>query len=100
MVRTQIQLPDELYAKVKRLAQVKEWSLAETLRRAAEELLDHYPQAGLGFGGEDWSLPEPMDLGTCPLTHAQIKELAQMTGAEETILRARRKRSVRAPAKR
>ncbi|MFM7035613.1 MAG: ribbon-helix-helix protein, CopG family [Planctomycetia bacterium] len=39
MIKTQIQIPDDLYRRVKRLAESQEWSLAETLRRAAELLL-------------------------------------------------------------
>jgi hypothetical protein len=39
MIKTQIQFPDDLYRRVKRLAESQEWSLAETLRRAAELLL-------------------------------------------------------------
>jgi hypothetical protein len=43
MVKTQIQLSDELYARVKKLAERKEWSLAEAFRRGAELLLQQYP---------------------------------------------------------
>ncbi|MFM7289973.1 MAG: hypothetical protein ACKO6B_01930 [Planctomycetia bacterium] len=39
MIKTQIQIPEELYQRVKRLAEAQEWSLAETLRRAAELFL-------------------------------------------------------------
>ena len=44
MVRTQIQLPDELYEDLETLAKDKEWSLAEAIRRAAEHLLRSYPK--------------------------------------------------------
>ena len=43
MTKTQIQLPDALYRDLKRLAAAREWSLAETLRRAAEQFLARYP---------------------------------------------------------
>ena len=43
MIKTQIQLPDELYHALKRVAARQEWSLAETLRRGAEQLLQQYP---------------------------------------------------------
>ena len=43
MVKTQIQIPDELYRRVKRLAEAQEWTLAETLRRGAELLLASRP---------------------------------------------------------
>ena len=43
MIRTQIQLPDELYARAKRLAEAREMSLAELARRGIESLLSQYP---------------------------------------------------------
>ena len=55
MIRTQIQLPDDLYRELKRLSEVKEWSLAETLRRAAELFLNTHP-AGVVAPAE-WKLP-------------------------------------------
>ena len=47
MVKTQIQIPDGLYKRLKRLADEQEWSFAETLRRGAELLLATRPVAGL-----------------------------------------------------
>ena len=45
MTKTQIQLPDALYRDIKRLAASREWSLAETMRRAAEQFLARNPVA-------------------------------------------------------
>ena len=45
MIKTQIQFPDGLYKRLKRLAAEQEWSLAETLRRGAELLLATRPFA-------------------------------------------------------
>lgn len=45
MIKTQIQFPDALYKRLKRLAAEQEWSLAETLRRGAELLLATRPLA-------------------------------------------------------
>jgi hypothetical protein len=74
MVRTQIQLPDDLYRDLKHLAEQKEWSLAETLRRAAEQLLDRHllrtPESA------PWRLPEARDLGWRGLDHAQVRAAA------------------------
>jgi predicted DNA-binding protein len=53
MVRTQIQLPDELYRRVKRVAAAQGWTFAETMRRAAERLLESL----------DSQWPAPMALG-------------------------------------
>jgi len=66
MVRTQIQLPDALYRELKRLAAAKEWTLAETLRRAAEHWLEiHSPDRIQSHG---WEPPAPLSLGAfrCP----------------------------------
>jgi hypothetical protein len=43
MIRTQIQLPDQVYERARRLAQAKEISLAELARRGIETILDQYP---------------------------------------------------------
>ena len=56
MVKTQIQIPDELYRRVKRLAEAQEWTLAETLRRGAELLLASRP---LPRAADGWTLQPP-----------------------------------------
>ncbi len=43
MIRTQIQLPDDLYRRAKQFAAEREISLAEVTRRGLEALLDRYP---------------------------------------------------------
>jgi hypothetical protein len=59
MVRTQIQLPDQLYREVQRVARDQEWSIAEVIRRGAESVIRAYPalkqQASSG-----WKLPPPI----------------------------------------
>jgi hypothetical protein len=45
MTRTQIQLPDELYQRAKRVAAERELSLAEMTRRGLELFLARYPDA-------------------------------------------------------
>ena len=53
MVKTQVQVPDELYKKAKEIAKAKEWSLAEVFRRGLEYMADtHYTESD----GE-WKLP-------------------------------------------
>jgi len=80
MTRTQIQLPDEVHARAKRLCKAREISLAELARRGIEYILDVYtPAAG---GSDPWHLPEPRDLGWKGLSHAEVKEQAQLTNAE------------------
>ncbi len=59
VIRTQIQLPDHLYYRLKRLAEKEETSLAEIVRRAAQLLLEIYPEQAV----ESWQPPEPADPG-------------------------------------
>lgn len=70
MVKTQIQLPDELYRALKRLAEAKEWSLAETLRRAAEQFLACHPVPPARTSG--WKPPVSATVGWRGLTHQQV----------------------------
>jgi hypothetical protein len=55
MIRTQVQLPDELYAQARRLAEQKEISLAEVVRRGLEHLLIIYPPNR----ASEWQLEPP-----------------------------------------
>lgn len=55
MTRTQIQLPDSLYAEIKCLAREQEWSIAEVLRRGAEAILRYYPSHKKK--ASEWKLP-------------------------------------------
>ena len=61
MVKTQVQLPDELYRAAKELAARKEWSLAEVVRRAMENMLCLFPSASARDAV--WELPQPRALG-------------------------------------
>ena len=54
MTRTQIQLPDELYQRAKRVAAERELSLAEMTRRGLELFLARFSDAPSKAG---WSLP-------------------------------------------
>jgi hypothetical protein len=71
MIRTQIQLPDDLYRDLKRLAEAKDWSLAETLGRGAQLLLAaRHPN--VAKRKLPWSPPKPRDLAWRGLTHDPI----------------------------
>jgi len=61
MRRTQIQLPDSLYDRLKRLARSQETTLSDILRRAAEYLLSVHPAHSRGKA--EWQSPQPIDLG-------------------------------------
>ena len=60
MRRTQIQIPDPLYAAVKRVAELNDWSVSEVIRRAAEELVAQYPMVK---EQTPWRLPEGRNMG-------------------------------------
>ena len=55
MVRTQIQLPQPLYQRIKKIAEMRDWSIAEVVRRGLEEYektcVDVEPQ------GQGWEFP-------------------------------------------
>lgn len=74
MIKTQIQLPDDLYRALKRLAEAKEWSLAETLRRAAEQFLARHPAPTAKKS--PWKPPVSAEVGWQGLTHDQVHEAA------------------------
>jgi hypothetical protein len=45
MTRTQLQLPDELYHRLKRFAAKQELSLTEIARRGIEKYLEQFPES-------------------------------------------------------
>ena len=74
MVKTQIQLPDAMYRDLKRLAATREWSLAETLRRAAEQLLARHPL--VDDAAAPWVPPESDAVGWRGLSHEAVHAAA------------------------
>lgn len=83
MVRVQIQLPDDIYDRVKRLASAKEISLAEIARRGLELVLAQTPAPEAVE--RPWEAPIVEGLGWKGLTHAEIKDVAQRTPVEEEL---------------
>ncbi len=89
MTRTQIQLPDDVYARARKVCDAREISFAELSRRGLEYILSVYaPEPN---GGGKWQPPKPRRLGWKGLTDAQIKEQAQLTSAEAALTRRRKK---------
>ena len=75
MIRTQIQLPDEVYARARRVAKAKEISLAELARRGIEAILDQYPTPELI--GAEWTPPRVRSGGVkVPL--ARLKDFGEV----------------------
>lgn len=83
MVRVQIQLPDEIHTRAKRLAAAKEVSLAELARRGLELVLAQAPEPEAI--ARPWRAPIVSGLGWKGLGHAEIKEVAQWTPVEEDL---------------
>jgi len=54
MIKTQVQLPDELYYKAKAIAEQREWSLAEVVRRGIEHMALAYP---VRESSKPWVIP-------------------------------------------
>ncbi len=81
MVRTQIQLPDELFARAKKVCAAREISLAELARRGIEYTLSVYSLDA----DPDWQLPTPRSLGWCGLTDDELKAQAQRTSTQTSL---------------
>ncbi len=88
MVKTQIQLPDALYRDIKRLAASREWSLAETMRRAAEQFLARHPVATPP--SSPWRPPVSDKVGWRGLSHEAVREAA-LDDLETRTVEANRK---------
>ena len=74
MVRTQIQLPDELYAEIKELAQKREVSFAELARRGLEYMASIYSSKAPAL--EEWSPPKP---GKCARKDLTLEDIVAAT---------------------
>lgn len=89
MTRTQIQLPDETYARAKKLCEAREIPLAELARRGIEYILSVY--APESDANRDWHPPKPRNLGWKGLSHEEIKAEAQLTNTEVRLTRRKQK---------
>ena len=61
MVKTQVQIPDELFKQAKTLAAEKEWSFAEVVRRGLEKMVSTHPVGRTP--AKKWKLPPVYDMG-------------------------------------
>jgi hypothetical protein len=55
MIRTNVQFPDPLYRRLKEVAEQRDWSLSEVMRKAAEHFVERFPSRGEAAG--DWQFP-------------------------------------------
>ncbi|BBY06255.1 antitoxin [Mycobacterium noviomagense] len=74
MIRTQVQLPDELYRDAKRVAREHEMTLAEVVRRGLEHMVEIYPPRDAA--SDTWQPPTPRRLGSFRVTQEAWRELA------------------------
>jgi hypothetical protein len=87
MIKTQVQLPDHLYAEAKRIAEEHEMSFAEVVRRGVEKMSPAYPpRRSLG---KKWKIPTPRRLGFRGLSDSELKDAAQQSAFEEELIRKR-----------
>ena len=89
MTRTQIQLPDDTFARAKKLCEAREISLAELARRGIEYILSVY--APEPDANREWEPPKPRHLGWKGLSDAEIKVEAQLTNTEIRLTRRGKK---------
>jgi hypothetical protein len=89
MIRTQIQLPDETFARAKKVCEAREISLAELARRGIEYILSVY--APEPDANRDWEPPKPRGLGWKGLSDAELKREAQLTNTEIRLTHRRKK---------
>lgn len=74
MIRTQVQLPDELYRDAKRIAHEHEMTLAEVVRRGLEHMVQIYPRRDVA--PDAWQPPTPRRLGAFRVSDDAWRELA------------------------
>ena len=74
MIKTQIQLPDELYRRVKAFAEQREWSLAETFRLAVEQMFERYPSTS--ERPDAWRVPKIRSAGWQGLSASELHRRA------------------------
>ena len=75
VAKTQIQVPDRLFAKIKKFARQHELSLAETFRRGAELLLEAYPEHEIPTS-QSWQPPTSGKVGWKGLNAEELRDLA------------------------
>lgn len=75
MIKTQIQVPEELFNEIRAFSKQREWSLAETFRRSAELLLQVYPDTP-SPAKQGWVPPTSSKVGWKGLSASQLRKAA------------------------
>lgn len=79
MIKTQVQIPDELFRRAKQVAAEKEWSFAEVVRRGLEYMTQVNPVGRQS--AKKWRLPDAVPMGLPLVPEEQWTELCH---GEET----------------
>jgi len=79
MKRTQIQLPDRLFERLKARADDEESTLAELMRKAGEYYLAVHPESARKLSV--WTPPEPHSLGAFLAAEEDWREMGNSAGA-------------------
>ena len=98
MIKTQVQIPDELFEKAKQVVASKEWSFAEIVRRGLEQMVLRHPESGTRKSPGPWRLPAPIDLGLTadPFADPDWREIANLgSGAARLVAQQLREQAVR-----
>ena len=74
MIKTQVQIPNALFERAKRVAAEKEWSFAEVVRRGLEHMTATNPPDRPP--GRKWRLPGPHRLGAFRVPENEWTSLA------------------------
>ncbi len=90
MIKTQVQIPDELFERAKKMAAEKEWSFAEIVRRGLEQMVLRRPGQG-SPRSDEWRLPEGVDLGLTsdPFAHPDWREEAALGSGSARMIAER-----------
>lgn len=76
MIRTQIQLPEPLFRRLKEIASARDWSLAELVRRAAEVYVQTC--VDVRSSSEEWTLPTLRGSGGYRVDPASVRTEEQL----------------------
>jgi hypothetical protein len=98
MIKTQVQIPDDLFEKAKQVAAAKEWSFAEIVRRGLEQMVLRHPEGVTRSGPVGWRLPNPIDLElkTDPFADPDWREEVNLgSGAARLVAEQLRERAAR-----
>lgn len=90
MIKTQVQIPDELFQRAKQVAAGKEWSFAEIVRRGLEQMVARQPLP-LTADETEWRLPEAVDLDLIvdPFADPDWRENASLSAGSARLVAER-----------